>query len=80
MTATVEDRQGVEAPAELDGVDLRGGCPNCGDDDAPVFVEYPAGYYTCDSCGSTWSGHFDNASLVLFLRADYSGIADSEER
>ena len=70
MSATVQDRQGTEAPADLDGVDLRDGCPNCGDDEPPVFTEYPAGYYTCDSCYSTWSGNFDNASLVLYLQAE----------
>ena len=78
MSATVEDRQGTEAPAELDRVDLRDGCPNCGADDPPVFVEYPAGYYTCDECGSTWSGHFDNASLVLYLKAANAGVSDRD--
>lgn len=70
MSARVEDWQGTEAPAELDDVDLRDGCPNCGADEPPVFVEYPAGYYTCDDCKSTWAGRFEEASLVTYLQVN----------
>lgn len=70
MSATVEDRQGTEAPAELDGVDLLDGCPNCGADEPPVYTEYPAGYYTCDDCFSTWAGDVEDASLVMYLKTD----------
>jgi hypothetical protein len=63
----VEDRFGVEAPAELDGVDLHDGCPECGHDD---WEQMPAGYYTCTQCFSTWAGDPADASLVTYLSWD----------
>lgn len=68
----VEDRYGAEAPASVDGVDLRDGCPSCGASEPPVFTEVPAGYYTCDACGSTWAGRFEDASIVCYLEPNTS--------
>lgn len=70
MSDTVEDRHGAEAPAELDDVDLTDGCPACGADDPPVFTEQPAGYYTCDTCFSTWAGDIHDANLVAYFEPE----------
>jgi hypothetical protein len=70
----IHDRKGIEAPADLDGVDLYDGCPNCGHDDGTsTFEQNPAGYFTCANCWTTWAGDPSEASLV-----DYCEVGNAE--
>ena len=77
MSSTVVDWHGVEAPADLDGADLRDGCPSCGYDGDRCFEQLPAGYYTCLRCFSTWAGDLDDAELVTYL--EWSEDASPED-
>ena len=64
---TTEDLFGVEAPAELAGVNLEeaDACPAC--DGTTGLSEGPAGYYRCMDCWTKWAGDFENASLVIYF-------------
>ena len=66
--ATVTDRNDIEVPAELAGVNLREAesCPAC--DGTEGLHERPAGYYHCLDCWSTWAGDFEAAEIVDYVR------------
>jgi ribosomal protein L37AE/L43A len=68
---SVTDRNGIEVPAELDGVDLLSAeeCPNCGDSEN-AWIQNPAGYYTCPTCWSTWAGDAEDATIVDYVAHD----------
>lgn len=73
----VTDRFDNEVPPELDGVDIRHECPNCGDEDS-AWIQRPAGYYTCPTCWSTWAGDPEDANIVDYC--EHRSVAPGNEQ
>lgn len=58
------DRNGVEVPLEYQQRNLVEDICPCGGE---RFLEQPAGYYTCQSCFSTWAGDPTEADIVEYM-------------